>query len=402
MERAIVNVRDEIVVSGIGVMTSIGAALESVWDNLLAGVSGARRIRSFDVSGHWNQIGCEVDGIEYRTLERQPGGRATGLLLPVIEDALHDAGLRAGEWDNRTIGICVGTTMGEITPLEDEMEGRYTGIIGGPSIIADHAAAWFALNGPCWTLTNACAAGNVAIAKAMDELRAGRADIMIAAGVDAMSWVAFTGFASLRAMSPDVCRPFDADRKGLLLGEGAAALVLERKSDAFRRGGRPRAVLSGYGLSADAHHITQPDPKAVGPVKAMRKALKMAGISPEEIGYVSAHGTGTPANDRMEAVAMSEVFGDKAVTSSIKGHIGHTLGAASAIEAAVCVKALETGVLPPTMNHRTKDAACNVTVIAGEPLEKKVMHVMSNAYAFGGINSTIIMTRAGIEREGVS
>jgi len=277
------------------------------------------------------------------------------------------------------------------------MGGRDTGVPGGPSVIAEHAAEWFSLNGPRWTLTNACAAGNVAIAKAMDELLNGRADVMVAAGVDAMSWVAFTGFASLRAMSPDVCRPFDAGRKGLILGEGAAALVLERKTDVQRRGVRPRAVLAGYGMNADAHHITQPDPRAAGPVKAMRQALRMAELEPARIGYINAHGTGTPANDRMEAVAMAEVFGETAVTSSIKGHIGHTLGAASAIEAAVCVKVLETGILPPTIHHRAKDPACSVHIVANEPLKKEVAHVMSNAYAFGGINSTIILSKVDTE-----
>ncbi|MFC5407293.1 beta-ketoacyl-[acyl-carrier-protein] synthase family protein [Cohnella soli] len=387
--------QEEIVITGIGVITSIGSTLDETWDKLLAGISGARTIRTFDVSGHQHQIGCEVEDFEHLSLIGRPGGRATGLLLPVVEDALYNARLIDREWDDRIAGISVGTTMGEISPYEDAMLGRGISARGGPSVLADHAGEWFSLNGPSWTITNACAAGNMAIARAVEELRLGRADVMIAAGVDAMSWIAFTGFASLRAMAPDVCRPFDLERKGLLLGEGAAALILERKRDAVARGVKPRAIISGYGLSADAHHITQPDPKAAGSIKAMRKALAMAKLDPEQIGYVSAHGTGTPANDRMECVAMAEVFGEEIRTSSIKGHIGHTLGAASAIEAAVCVKALETGILPPTLHLRTKDPSCAVAVIANEPVSVNVDHMMSNAYAFGGINTSIILSRIG-------
>lgn len=388
--------RDNIVITGTGAVTPVGMTAVSTWQALLEGKSGVRRIQAFDPSGHTNVMGCEVHGVEHLSLYPGKIGRATRLLLPTVEDALHEANVRTGP-DCRDVsiryGICIGTTMGEITPLEDRMAGRDPGYQGGPGIIAEHAAECFGLSGPRWTISNACAAGNMAIARAMDELAAGRADIMVAAGVDAMSWTAFTGFSSLRAMSPDLCRPFDADRKGLMLGEGAGVLVLERESHARKRGVRPLAVLLGYGLNSDAHHITQPDPHARGAIRAMESALTMARLNKEQIGYVSAHGTGTPANDRMESVALQHVFGDSIVTSSIKGHIGHTLGAASAIEAVVCVKALTSGLLPPTIHMRKQDPACSVRVISIEPMCRYVDYVMSNAYAFGGINSSIIIGR---------
>ncbi|WP_246070536.1 beta-ketoacyl-[acyl-carrier-protein] synthase family protein [Paenibacillus kobensis] len=387
--------QENIVITGMGVVTPIGSTVESTWRALLNGDCGAKEIRAFNSSEHACKMGCEVDEVEHLSIYPEPAGRATRLLLPAVENALYIAGLRIepGKDDLNRYGICVGTTMGEITPFEDLMAGRRSEYVGGPGIIAIQAADYFGLNGPRWTITNACAAGNMAISRAVDELRAGRADVMVAAGVDAMSWVAFTGFVSLRAMTPDLCRPFDAERKGLMLGEGAGALVLERESDARRRGAEPLARLLGYGLSSDAHHITQPDPSAAGSIRAMEAAIKMAGIDKEQIGYVSAHGTGTPANDRMESVALRHVFGDNVITSSIKGHIGHTLGAASAIEAIICIKALETGWLPQTINMRRQDADCRIRVIANEPLAKRTDYIMSNAYAFGGINSSIVIGR---------
>ncbi|WP_245946639.1 beta-ketoacyl-[acyl-carrier-protein] synthase family protein [Paenibacillus cellulosilyticus] len=386
---------EPIVITGVGAITPVGTTVASTWDALLQGDCAARTIRTFDSSGHSCKFGCEVDDVDHLSLMPVPGGRATRLLIPAVEDALYASGLYFGQSEGkaRRYGICVGTTMGEITPLEELMAGQQPKSIGGPGVIAENVADYFDLAGPKWTITNACAAGNMAIARAVDELAAGRVDMMVAAGVDAMSWVAFTGFASLRAMTPDLCRPFDAERRGLMLGEGAGALVLERESDALRRGAKPLAYLLGYGLSSDAHHITQPDPKAAGSIRAMETAIEMAGIHKEQIGYVSAHGTGTPANDRMESVALQHVFGDEIVTSSIKGHIGHTLGAASAIEAVVCVKALVSGLLPPTINMRRQDPACSVRVIANEPLAMRTDYIMSNAYAFGGINTSIVIGR---------
>lgn len=389
----------EIVVTGIGTLASIGANAEEVWQGLLDGRSGVKQITRFSVEQYVNKYGCEIERIPpaAEPFEQDGLGRATRIVLPVLEEALADAGLSSNDVASCRTGVALGTTMGEIEPLEEALMGRGSVKKGGPHVIVENIARIFGIKGPRWTVTNACAAGNLAIARAMDELRAGRADIMLAGGVDAFSWAAFAGFSSLRAMSPDLCRPFDLHRQGLLLGEGAALLVLERAEHAQRRSARVRARLLAYAMNCDAHHITQPDPAAKGAARAMAEALQRAGLVTPAIGYVSAHGTGTPTNDRMEAEALRSVFGDWAdelPVSSIKGHLGHTLGAASAIEAVICVKALETGILPPTINLEQQDPACRIRVIANRPLVKRVSYVLSNAYAFGGINSSLVLGRA--------
>ncbi|UFJ42427.1 beta-ketoacyl-[acyl-carrier-protein] synthase family protein [Brevibacillus humidisoli] len=389
----------EIVVTGVGTVTSIGENTEEVWQGLLTGRSGAKQITSFSVDEHQNKYGCEMERIPPTVLpvDLDGLGRATRIVLPALEEALGDAGLSPEDLAACRTGVSIGTTMGEIEPLEEAMMQKGTAREGGPHVIVENIVRIFGINGPLWTITNACAAGNLATARAMDELISGRADIMIAGGVDAFSWAAFTGFSSLRAMTPELCRPFDINRQGLILGEGAGLMILERADHAEKRSARIRARLLGYAMNCDAHHITQPDPAAQGAARAMEEALKRAGIGKEAIGYVSAHGTGTPANDRMEAEALRTVFGEAAEAlpvSSIKGHIGHTLGAASAIEAVACVKALESGVLPPTINLQQQDPACNVQVIANKPLARQVRYMLSNAYAFGGINSSLVLGRA--------
>ncbi|MUG65257.1 beta-ketoacyl-[acyl-carrier-protein] synthase family protein [Paenibacillus campinasensis] len=379
---------ERIVITGMGVVTSIGGNTHEFWHNLLAGTQGTREITSFDVSEHTVKRGCEVNRVfPYSEAMYEGVGKATAMYLSAAEDALYQA--RLTQREQARVGICVGTTMGEPGSVRKDSDRQ------GPHVIADLVADLLRLSGPRWTMTNACAAGNFAIAQAMDELRSGNADCMIAGGVDALSWTAFTGFGSLRAMSDDWCRPFDVNRKGLMLGEGAGVLILERERDARARGAIPLAYLLGYGLTCDAYHITQPDPAAVGAMRAMLEALRMAELTLEDIGYVSAHGTGTPANDRTEAKALADLFGEHMLTSSIKGHIGHTLGAASAIEAVASVNMLRYGWLPHTLNLEQLDPECRVRVIARQPLRKKTNYILSNAYAFGGINSSIVLGKAG-------
>lgn len=379
---------EPIVITGMGIVTAIGSNVHDFWHNMLSGTQGTRDIASFDVSGHANKRGCEVEHVfPYSGSMNQGLGKAAAMYLSAAEDALYQAKL-SNPAQFRT-GICVGTTMGESTPIIKN------GYRQGPHVISDQIADSLQLKGPKWTMTNACAAGNFAIAQAMDELKYGRADCMITGGVDALSWTAFTGFGSLRAMSSDWCRPFDVNRTGLILGEGAGVLILERESDARARGVSPLAYLLGYGLTSDAYHITQPDPSGVGAMRSMLEALRMAELTLEDICYVSAHGTGTPANDRTEAKALFELFGEDILTSSIKGHIGHTLGAASAIEAIASVNMLRYGWLPHTLNLEQLDPDCRVRVIAKRPLRKQPNFILSNAFAFGGINSSIVLGKAG-------
>lgn len=378
-----------IVVSGIAVMTSIGANINDTWDGLLNQKNGAKPVSSFPINEHKHRNACEVTDISLfcdRNVVKL--GRASSMLITTIDDALSDAKVEINQIEK--CGVCIGTTMGELSGITNN-----SGAINkyGPHILSENIKKHYNISGPSWTLTNACAAGNFSIARAVDELEKGNADVMIAAGVDAMSWVAFTGFSSLRAMSPDICRPFDKNRKGLILGEGAGVLILETLEHLLKRKGSAKGTILGYGFNCDAHHITQPDPNAIGAILAMESALKNANLTISDIGYVNAHGTGTPANDLMEGKALYDFFGEYIKTSSIKGNIGHTLGAASVIEAAICIKVLEEKLVPPTANIENLDPNIKVEVIKDIPQHFDYKFIMSNAYAFGGINSSIIIGR---------
>jgi 3-oxoacyl-[acyl-carrier-protein] synthase II len=239
-------------------------------------------------------------------------------------------------------------------------------------------------------IPTACAAGNYAIAHAFDLLSAGRADRMLAGGADAFSRITYSGFHRLGAIAPERCQPFDRHRKGMIPGEGAAVLVLEPLSRARARGARVYAEVAGYGLSCDAHHMTAAHPEGQGAARAMLRALDDAGLEPEDVSYISAHGTGTPTNDRLETVAVQRVFGEACRTpmSSIKSMIGHTMGAASAIEAGVCALAVATGRVPPTMNMDEPDGDLDYVPNVARELDVQV--AMNNAYAFGGNNASVL------------
>lgn len=383
-----------VVITGMGVVTPIGVGVPALWRNLLAGATAAAPAAGIDPGDLPGRLACEVRQ-DLPGAPAPPGprrGRATALLAAAVAEGLGQSGVRPGL---ERVGLCVGTTMGEIGAHEDDLLAGRTGTGLELSGITRQIADRFHLTGPTWTLTNACAAGNYALARAHLDLMSGRAGTVVACGVDMLSWVAFAGFSSLRAMARERCQPFDRHRQGLILGEGAAALVLETEEHARHRGAAVLARMPGYGLSCDARHPTHPD--AAGMALAMERALRHAGLRPEQIDYVSAHGTGTPNNDRSEAQAIHLVFGDGAPrvpVSSIKAQIGHTLGAASATEAVVCVQALREGVVPATMNLVELDPECRLDVVPNEPRAQRLRYVMSNGYAFGGNNSAVILAAA--------
>jgi 3-oxoacyl-[acyl-carrier-protein] synthase II len=245
-------------------------------------------------------------------------------------------------------------------------------------------------------IPTACAAGNYAIAHAFDVLRAGRADLMLAGGSDSFSRITYTGFAQLGAIAPEVCQPFDRYRKGMIPGEGAGVIVLEPLSSARHRGARIYAEITGYGLSCDAHHMTAAQPTGDGAVRAMKQALEQSRTNPEEVNYISAHGTGTPTNDRLETIAVKKLFGDAASRipmSSIKSMLGHTMGAASAIEAAACALAVYHDRIPPTINLVEPDPECDLDYVPNSAREQTVRVAMNNAYAFGGNNASLILKK---------
>ncbi len=375
--------------------------VETFWAALLSGTTGAAHVESFDTSSFPSRIGCEVRGLALESASEPRPGRAALLAAAAGRQALAQAGLAGA---SRTdVALSIGTTMGESCWLEawdpaDVRAGTVPAeelVRSGPDQVGRDVAAELGLGGRVTVLAGACAAGNYALGHALDLIRLGRADVVLAGGTDAFSRVAFTGFARLGALAAEACRPFSADRDGLVLGEGAALLVIESAARAAARGAAPLAELAGIGLSCDAFHIVSPDPRGRGAARAMAAALEDAGADPGEIGYLSAHGTGTLANDRAEVVAARAVFGKGGPPmSSIKAITGHGLGAASALEAVACVQALREQIAPPTWNFTRADPDCDWDAIPNEPRELELGVVLSNAYAFGGANASLVLRAA--------
>jgi len=324
--------------------------------------------------------------------------RGRALARHAAREALSDAGLLGSDGrlvdgvDPRWVGVFVGTTMGESGVYEQSVAtGGFDLAEGGSQVFATSVAATFGIEGPCRTLGTACAAGNYAIGAAARAVASGRVDIAVAGGVEPFSRIAMVGFARMRAMAPDGCAPFGLGRRGMTLGEGAAFLVLQRREDAVS----PHAVVGALGLSADAHHPTAPREDGSGMAAAMRAALTASGLSPRDIGWVSAHGTGTPRSDAAESLALHTVFGDTPPpVSSVKGSLGHALGAATALEAVLSVRSLERRVLLPNAGVTEVDPALDVDVVLTAREAPTLDWVLSCGYAFGGLNSALVLGRA--------
>ena len=400
-----------VAITGIGVVTPIGSGKQRFWDALLAGKPGIGRVQSFDTSAFPVHIGAEVrdfaPGDFVRKLDPSRLGRASQMAVAAARMALEDAGLQADRLDPRRTGVSMGTTSGEPLFIEEYNNIRKAnGLEAIPPevmsrypchVIPTHVAMEFGFTGPCVMIPTACAAGNYAIGYGMDAIRLGRADVMLAGGADAFSRITYMGFARLGAIAPERCQPFDRCRKGMVPGEGAAALVLEPLEAARARGAFVYAEARGYGVSCDAHHMTAAHPQGEGAVRAMSAALRESGVSRDDVDYISAHGTGTPTNDRVESLAVRTLFGETAPRipmSSIKSMLGHTMGAASAIEAAACALALSTGWAPPTMNYDTPDPECDLDYVPNAARKVDPAIVLNNAYAFGGNNASLCLARS--------
>jgi 3-oxoacyl-[acyl-carrier-protein] synthase II len=399
-----------VAVTGIGVVTPIGCGREAWWKALLAGVSGIGRVESFDTSAYPVHIGGEVrgfDGAQYlRRLDPATTGRASQFAAAAARLALDDAGVDLEKVNRKRVGVSMGTTSGE--PLYVEQYNNIRKAEGEAAIPGDilprypchvipaHLSIEFGLHGPCMMIPTACAAGNYAIGYGSDLLRTGRADMVIAGGADAFSRITYMGFARLGAIAPERCQPFDKNRKGMVPGEGAAILVLEPLEAAKARGATVYAEVLGYGVSCDSHHMTAAHPQGDGAIRAMQGAMREAGVGVEDIDYISAHGTGTPTNDRVESLAARTLFGARAASvpmSSIKSMMGHTMGAASAIEASACSLAVHTGWIPPTINYETPDPECDLDYVPNQARKTDPRVILNNAYAFGGNNASLCLKR---------
>lgn len=402
---------EKVVVTGLGLVTPLGHGTDQFWEALLRGDSGFSDVSSFDTTKYRVHRGAEIKslgavGALLSEEETASMGRTAQFALIAARLGLKDAGLESLVAD-RT-GVVMGTTSGEPVEIErfnnldlaghlDQVGDQFTQRYPCNHIPGQVAAKVGACGGGGpMMLPVACAAGTCAITYASDLLQLGEADVILAGGADSFSRITYTGFAGLMAIAPERCQPFDLNRKGMMPGEGAGFLVLERAEHAIRRGAKIYAEVAGYGLSCDAFHMTGGDKEGTGAIRAMEKALDGSGLSPDQIDYISAHGTGTKSNDARETMAAKIVFGEaarKVPMSSVKSMFGHTMGAASSIEAALCCLAIERGAIPPTMNMETPDPACDMDYVPNEARELDVRVAMSNAYAFGGTNASLILRR---------
>jgi 3-oxoacyl-[acyl-carrier-protein] synthase II len=386
------------IVTGFGAVTSTGATADTFWQSVLAGRSGARPVRSFATGLLPNTVACEIadDTIDSAAWRRAAGEpRASRLAATAAIEALSRARLDPRDVD----ALVVGTTMADLPSIEAALPCRGGAPTPGGVLDEPFDARVVRLIGarcPSLTVATSCSAGNVAISRAVDLIRAGRVRRVLAGGADAFSRLAFIGFSRLRAMAPDRCTPFALGRKGMLLGEGSGFLVVEARASAEARHACAYAAVAGYGLSCDAYHVTAPRPNGEGAAAAIRAALRDAGAAPEDVDYVSAHGTGTVHNDLAEAAACRSVFGARQpFISSLKALIGHTLGAASALEAVACVQSLRDQRLIPAWHVDTPDPLCGVALPAPDQSPPRPLEVLlSNAFAFGGNNSCLVLRAA--------
>ncbi len=398
--------KKRVVVTGLGVISSIGIGKDAFWDNLIKGKSGISRVESFDTSNQFTNFGGEVKDFEpQRFLTKKKVklvARTSQLAIAAAKLALDDSKLSSRKSGSVRIAICVGTTGGEAQEIE-EMDATWTkhghdkvekwSIIQYPvNNISSSMAIELKTKGINRIFTTACAAGNYGIGYGFDLLQLGKADLVIAGGSDAFSYLSFTGFNQVRAVAPEKCQPFDKNRKGMMVGEGAGMLILETLDSAVERDAPIYAEILGYGLSCDAFHMT--NPQIEGIADCMINALRQAGLNSSDVDYISAHGTGTKHNDRAEAAAIKKVFnGKKIPVSAIKSMLGHTMGAASAISAISCCLSAERDIIAPTINFETPDPECNLDCVPNVARKQTVNVALNNGFAFGGNNSSVVIKK---------
>jgi len=408
--------RTRVVITGMGCISPLGNDVASYWDGLLAGRSGVAPITHFDTTGHKVTIAAEVKGFDAVAIfgrgEARRMDRFSQFAVFVARQAVEDASLTVTEENRDRIGVVLGTGVGGLTTLFEQMQvyaqrgpDRISPFLV-PMMLPDSApgmvAIYLGLRGPNLAVVSACASATNAIGEAAEIIRRGAADVILSGGTESVIVpIAIAGMANINALStrnddPErASRPFTLDRDGFVMGEGCAVLVMESLEHAQARGAPILAEVTGYGTSNDAFHISAPAENGAGAAVCMQLALDSAGLRPADINYINAHGTSTPLNDKSETMAIKTVFGEQAYqipVSSTKSMTGHLLGAAGAIEAVACVKALQENILPPTINYTTPDPECDLDYVPNQPRRVETRHVMSNSFGFGGHNATIILS----------
>ncbi|MFA5337122.1 MAG: beta-ketoacyl-[acyl-carrier-protein] synthase family protein [Candidatus Omnitrophota bacterium] len=395
-----------VVVTGISAVTSIGIGKDEFWRNLISGKSGISKVDAFDTSKHFNHYGGQIrnfkpdDFLDKRKVKLM--GRASHFAIAATKLAFKDSKLFIEKFDSEKIAVIIGTTGGEAQEIE-KMDAIWVSkgkdAVNGLSVaqypvsnISSNIAMEFKIKGINRIFTTACAAGNYAIGHGFDLIQLNKADMVIAGGSDAFSYISFTGFSQLSAMAQEKCQPFDKNRKGMLIGEGAAILILETLESALKRKAPIYAEILDYGLSCDATHMTNPNIEGI--TECMQNALCRTDLLVQEIDYISAHGTGTKNNDKAECAAIKKIFGERRIAvSSIKSMLGHCMGAASAIEAVSCCLVIQNSIIPPTINYETLDPECDIDCVPNKARKQTVNIVLNNAFAFGGNNSCVIFKK---------
>lgn len=398
---------DQVAISGVGLLTAVGLDAEECWTRIRDGRSGIRRATSVDAEGFISELAGELPGGSAwngrvpRRVGRGPVDRCHAMALDAASEAIADAGLLTAGYASDRIGISLGTSLGGARAgelfhrqwLRDGLRRANSTLLKTYPLhsVSDYLAEQFGFGGPRTVQSNACAAGAVAIAYGVELILSGQADAVIAGGVDPLALLSFGGFSCLGALDPQHTAPYTRSA-GLNLGEGAGIVVLERLRAVGDRGRQPPAIVAGYGLSADAHHATAPDPTGRGALRAMQAALRMAGLDADALDYVNGHGTGTPANDSVESRAITRLRpGQPPPTSSTKSMVGHTLGAAGAVEAVVTVLSVRDGILPPTVTPDPDiEPANGLDIVAGRGRPAGVAAALSNSFAFGGNNAALL------------
>jgi 3-oxoacyl-[acyl-carrier-protein] synthase II len=409
------NGRRRVVVTGLGAVTPLGNDVETTWSNLVAGKSGAATIEQWDASAYPVTFACELKDFQpAEWLERKQARRMdrfAQMIVAAARQAESDSGLDvAGEAER--IGASIATGIGGLKAFQDcydQLLARGPDRVNPfsiPQIIPNMGAAWVSMElgtrGPLSSQCTACAASNMAIGEGTDMIRLGRADVVLAGGTEAgVTPIGIAGFSAMRALSrrndspEEASRPFDAARDGFVMGEAGGVIVLEELEHARARGAKVYGELLGYGLSSDAKHVTEPDPSGENPARAMAMAFADAGISPEEVDYINAHGTSTPLGDASETKVIKRALGEEAArrtpVSSTKGATGHCLGAAGAVEAIFTILAVDRDMLPPTINYETEDPECDLDYVPNESRAADVRVAVSNSFGFGGHNACIVV-----------
>ena len=408
---------DRVVVTGIGLVTPVGLNSESTWNSLVEGRSGIDYISLFDAEGYESRIAGEVDNFDASAAlgrkEAKRLDRFSQFACVAALEALEHANLNMEKEDADRVGVLIGSGVGGIITISDQHKillkrgPKRVSPFLVPMMLGDMASGQVSMmigaKGPNFSTVSACATGADSIGEALEMIRRGRADVVIAGGTEAaICEIGVAGFNSCMALSTrnedpqGASRPFDSDRDGFVLGEGAGLLVLESLEHAEKRGANILAEMSGYGASSDAHHVTQPHPDGEGAARAMKWAIEDAGITPDKVDYINAHGTSTPLNDKYETIAMKRMYGDHAYNlaiSSTKSMTGHLLGAAGAIEAAFTVLAIKNDIVPPTINIENPDPECDLNYIPNTAKKQPVNVAMSNSLGFGGHNASLVFER---------